>query len=417
MSRKKRTYRLLQKTSRDFLVLFGALFAITTIALFGYTRYSTDDETEEELQSEFASVEAQLRKGHIVRSVPPILVVEPSGSIRPQTLKDTLMYDLGEDEIERFLELAKSSVVNGNVYRITVRTRVIETADLLSAIAVSFVSVMGAAFFILFFVNKNRNRRLWKPFFQSLDQLKAFKLESEEPLTFMESTIEEFQELNRELEQVTSKLRLDYRNLKQFAADVSHETRTPLAVMQAKIENIMNQRGISDLQFEELTSVQKEIKRLSQLNSNLILLAKIDNKQFPKTEQIDLKSLLEEKVAHFSSLTDRPLLFEATAQPKIIMNPMLAQVLIDNLLTNAIKYGPTGKPIYLELTDQTCTVRNYGKRPLTNPHLVFNRFYKEGKHPRSTGLGLSLVKKICEYYGFGIEYRFIDDHHSFCVHF
>lgn len=417
MSQKTRTYRLLQKTSKDFLVLFGALFAGTTIALFLYTRYSTDDETEEELQSEFSFVEAELRKGHAVRSVPPILVVAPNETMMPQTLKDTLMYDLGEDEIELFLELGKSTQIDGKGYRITVRTRVIESADLLSAIAVSFVSTMGAAFFILFFVNKNRNRRLWKPFFQSLDQLKSFELESEQPLTFMESTVEEFQELNRELDQVTSKLRLDYRNLKQFAADVSHETQTPLAIIQAKIENIMNQNSITASQFEELTSVQKEVKRLSQLNSNLILLAKIDNKQFPKTEEIDLEQLLEEKVAHFSSLTDQPLLLDVKAHSKIAMNPMLVQVLLDNLLTNAIKYGEAGKPIFLELTATGFCLKNYGNAPLVHPERVFNRFYKEGKHPRSTGLGLSLVKKICDYYDFRINYRYEANHHRFSVRF
>ncbi len=417
MSQTKRTYRLLQKTSKDFLVIFGTLFAVSTLALFLYTRYLTNDETDEELMSELSFVEAELQKGHIVPSVPPILIVQPNESIAQKIMKDTLIYDLGEEEIELFRELSKSTVVDGKGYRITVRTRVIESADLLSAIGISFVSVMTAAFFILFFVNEKRNKRLWKPFFQGLEQLKSFELESEDTLRFMDSNIEEFRELNKELKGVTSKLRSDYRNLKQFAADVSHETQTPLANIQAKIENIINQNSITEAQFEELTSIQKEIKRLSQLNSNLILLAKIDNKQFPKKEQINLKVLLEEKVEHFSSLTDKSLVLTLQVDPKIAMNSHLAHVLLDNLLTNSIKYGQKDGPITLVLSAKEFVISNYGAAPLANPHKVFQRFYKEGQHPRATGLGLSLVKKICDYYGYGVDYSFNDQHHVFTIRF
>ncbi len=417
MPRKKRTYRLLQKTSKDFLVLFGALFAVTVLALFLYTRYLTDDETEDELLSELYFVEAELKKGNIVHSIPPILEVKSNKSTTPLTIKDTLMRDLREDELELFKELSKNTVINGKYYRITVRSPMIESEDMLGALTVSFFSVMAAAFFILFFVNKNRNRRLWKPFFQSLDQLKSFDLESDKPLTFTESSIDEFRELNRELAEVTSKLSSDYRNLKQFVADVSHETQTPLAIIQAKIENIINQNSINESQFEELTSVQKEIKRLSQLNSNLILLAKIDNKQFPKTEEIDFENLLEEKVAHFSSLTDKSMVLTSKESPKVAMNPLLAHVLLDNLFTNAIKYGHGDMPILIDLSTKEFTIKNYGKTPLVNPHKVFKRFYKEGKHPRSTGLGLSLVKKICLYYGFKVDYLFRENHHTFKISF
>ncbi len=408
---------MLQKASRDFLVLSGILFSSTALALFLYTDYLLDSELGDELRSKFSFVEEELRNGNDVPSIPPIIVVEPTESIIPETIRDTMIYDLREDELELFRELSKSTVIGNKVYSIKVRTPVVESEDILGAIAVSFFSILAVVFFILFFVNKNRNRRLWEPFFHSLNQLKSFKLESHEELAFEDSNVEEFRDLNRELKQITAKLRTDYQNLKQFTADVSHETQTPLAIIQAKIDNIISQNSITEAQFEELTIIQKEIKRLSQLNSNLILLAKIDNRQFPETKEIDLRSLLEEKVEHFSSLTDKELIFSSKSSPKIAMNPLLTHVLLNNLLTNAIKYGHKKKPVFIVLSVNELTIKNYGESHMGHPEKIFERFYTEGRHPKGTGLGLSIVKKICDHYGLHLGYSFLDDQHIFKIRF
>ena len=416
MSRKKKTYRLLRRASQEFLFLSVISFLVTTIALFVYTKHLLDAEYEEELESRVSFIATSLRKDHQEITIKPILEVSPVNNHTHRVFKDTIIYDSRQNEHELFNELTKSVDVNGKIYKITVRTLVIESEDILEAIVISFLTILAVVFFILFFVNKNRNKRLWEPFFNSLAQLKTFSLESEQPLDFTLSNILEFHELNEQLSEITDKLRADYRNLKQFTTDMAHEIQTPLAIIQAKVDNLISQNEINDIQFEELTAIQKEIKRLAHLSNNLSLLTKIDNHQFPDTTKVDITAQITEKMEHFHGLTNQEFKWSGDNGFEVDVNPHLADILLNNLLTNAMKYGDR-HPIYIETASPSLIIRNSGKNPIGHPEKIFDRFYKEGKHPKSTGLGLSIVKKICDYYGFVVCYRFESNQHIFQVKF
>nr|WP_299342432.1 HAMP domain-containing sensor histidine kinase [Allomuricauda sp.] len=408
----------MQRTSWDFLLLSVVLCILTGLALFFYTRYLLDEELEEQLESRTAFVIAELEEGRQVTSIPPLMEIGTSDRRLEKSFRDTMLYDPFENEPELFRELTSTVELDEKIYHVIVRSHVIESDDVLEPIVASFISILAGAFFVLFFLNKKRNRKLWEPFFGSLTRLKSFSLQSDEPLIFPESNIQEFQELNQELVEITNKLKVDYRNLKQFTADMSHETQTPLAIIQAKVENIINQNDINSTQYGELTAIQKEIKRLSQLNANLILLAKIDNHQFPEQEPINLTRLLKEKIENFSTLTSQEFQLSVKKRPKsLMMNANLAHALLNNLLTNAVKYGDGDKPIFIHILHNELAIGNYGKKTLRNPEKLFDRFYKEGKHPKSNGFGLSIVKKICDHYGFDASYIFKENHHVFKVIF
>src|SRR5665811_311373 len=109
------------------------------------------------------------------------------------------------------------------------------------------------------YFNRAKNVRLWTPFFLNLEAMKRFSLSSDVPIPLVESEILEFSDLNKEITTLTNKVRADYQNLKQFTEDVSHELQTPLAIIQAKIENIINGDNLNELQFGHLTSIQKDI--------------------------------------------------------------------------------------------------------------------------------------------------------------
>ncbi|SNR35527.1 hypothetical protein SAMN06265376_10154 [Dokdonia pacifica] len=394
-----------------------ALMLLTALALFIYTRSLLDNELEEELYSKVAFIEESLNRGNSLSSVEPIIHITRVTEIYPDVLKDTLIYDPRQDEVEMFKELTSVVKTSSGLYEIKTRTLVIESEDIFTAIIVSFLSILAIAFIILFFINKSRNEKMWAPFFTNLNRLKNFSLESRGQLHLESSDIEEFEELNRELQSLTEKLYIDYNNLKQFTEDVSHETQTPLAIIQAKIENIINQNNISNKQYEELTSIQNDIQRLTQLNKCLILLAKIDNDQFSNKEKVDLKKLLENRIEDFSEITNVKFNLLASKNAIIDIDPYLAEVLCNNLLSNALKYGDTSKPIEVIVDHRHLIVKNYGGAKIKDETKIFNRFYKEGASKKSTGLGLSIVNKVCTYYKFKPSYEYIDEQHIFTINF
>ncbi len=291
------------------------------------------------------------------------------------------------------------------------------TEDILSAIVLSYVILLLVAFIFLFYLNRAKNKKLWSPFFSNLGQIKRFSLRSESSIELESSEILEFSELNKEITTLTEKVRADYKNLKQFTGDISHEMQTPLAIIQAKIENFINDNRIDEKQYEQLTSIQKDINRLTQLNKRLLLLTKIDNNQFVTLEEVNISELVKKSIQNFIELSPTKIIYSGHDEIKINMDPYLAEVLCNNLLSNAIKHNSNTKDILVFTRDNTLSISNYGKKSLEHPEKLFTRFYKEAKGAASSGLGLAIVKKICERYGFAISYNYTDQNHVFSVDF
>ncbi len=397
----------------------SALLLLTAAALFIYTKNLLDNAIEEELYSQVAFIEQNIEQGKAPKTIQPILSIKQITDIRPTQVRDTMIYDPRQDEVELFRELSKSTKTVNGVYEIKVRVLVVESEDIFMGIAISFLSILAIAFLILFFINKSRNEKLWYPFFSSLNKLKNFSFDTKEPIVFELSKIQEFNDLNNGLNELVTKIRSDYNNLKQFTEDVSHEAQTPLAIIQAKIENIINENDISDKQYEELSSIQEDIKRLTQLNQRLILLAKIDNDQFANPKAINLNQFISGRVKDFQGISKNTFQIEVTEDAHVKMDPYLAEVLFNNLLGNAIKYSQPESEIHIKANTLMFRVSNIGATLIDNPEKIFERFYKEGATKKATGLGLSIVNKICKYYSFTPSYRFLESEqlHSFQIDF
>ena len=392
---------------------------LSGIALYIYTKSLLGNEIEEELYSNKDRVERLLKKNPDLVGIPPIMMAEKTEISQDNELIDTLIYDPLQDEIELFRQLSGTTKINEQQYKITVRAMVIESEDILSAIVLTFLTVIFLAFIFLFYLNKSRNEKLWQPFFVNLESLKNFSLKSDKALQLNESDVVEFDELNKELMILTSKVQADYRNLKQFTEDVSHEMQTPLAIMLAKIETLIDEQNINKGQYEQLSSLQSDIQRLKQLNKRLILLAKIDNNQFSAKETISINEVLKQSIDNFNEIIQTKIKIEEKGRITIIMDRTLATVLFNNLLSNAVKHNLDNKPISVNIDNNLVQFINNGNTSLKNPESIFDRFYKESKSADSTGLGLSIVRKICDHYGFSPSYSFQENskQHIFQIKF
>ena len=164
----------------------------------------------------------------------------------------------------------------------------------------------------------------------------------------------------------------------------------------------------------------EQVQRLSKLNKTLLLLSKIENNQFPESKPIDLSLIVKNicddliELIEFKSLN---LEIEILGDPVIVMNNDLAKMLFANLIRNAINHNLEAGFIKIKIQVHSFSITNTGKELLVSPELLFERFAKKSDNPQSTGLGLSIIKTICDLYGFGASYACQEKIHTVSISF
>ena len=154
---------------------------------------------------------------------------------------------------------------------------------------------------------------------------------------------------------------------------------------------------------------------MSQLSRSLLLMTKIGNQQFGQVSNINLKEKIEEKVKQFQELwNDNQLHLRCQLDEVFInANENLIDILLNNLLSNASRHNIKGGSIDIHLQDRQLTVSNTGLLKALDPKRIFRRFYKEEANSQHNGLGLSIIKQICEQSNIQIAYSYENGSHIF----
>lgn len=288
-------------------------------------------------------------------------------------------------------------------------------------IAVTTLTVLFFTLLLVGFILLNRriSKKLWKPFYDSLAQIKQFDLNQQQKIVFAETDIQEFAELNQSLSKLIAGSISAYNQQKEFADNASHELQTPLAVIQSKLDLLLQSRSLTPEQYAMIEDAQKASARIIRINKNLLMLSKIENSQFMEKEQINLSELLQQTLVLFSVFAeDKQLIFEKAITQGVTVegNQLLVEVVLNNLITNAIRYSPATGAIKIELFANQLVISNAGTIAL-NQDQLFKRFGTTATHTPGTGLGLALVKQVCHRYGWQISYRFSNMLHIFTICF
>jgi signal transduction histidine kinase len=326
-----------------------------------------------------------------------------------QFIKDTVLYNSESDEYVPFRYFFHSgNTIKKSGYTIRLYQTLTEKQDLLRAISWYMFGLFLSLLIISIFINYLISRKLWNPFYISVGKAGNFDVLSDKPLDLPETDIIEFQQLNSVFEKMTRKMRIDYLNLKEYNENAAHEIQTPLAIIRSKMELLMQNKSLKKESLNLILSINEATTRIFKLNQGLLLISKIENQYFHENKKISLKEIIENFLDNYKEIMEIKgikVMVEAPDKAVVEMNEVLADVLISNLLSNAVRYNIDNGYIKCHIDDQSIIITNTGLPLKTDPELLFLRFHKASDNPQSVGLGLSIVKKITDNYKMNISYR------------
>ncbi|MEJ0055671.1 MAG: HAMP domain-containing sensor histidine kinase [Bacteroidota bacterium] len=329
------------------------------------------------------------------------------------------LYDSVDHEMRPFRQLSTGVDIKQKFYLLSVQMSLVDNNKLVLAIGLVQTSLIALLVIGLLLLNRSLSRKLWKPFYTTLSQLKAFELDKSKSIEITKTGIIEFDELNKTASSLTDRSRKVYLQQKEFIENASHELQTPLAVFQAKLDTLMQNPGLSEKEATTISELEETARRMARLNKNLLLLSKIDNEQFSEVENIELSSMINDLLVNLQTVADvdQIVITVETRPLQIMANRTLTEVLLTNLFHNAVRHTSENGSVSVLLDGRTLVIKNSGAPLRMRPEQLFERFSKESSRGSSTGLGLAIVKKICDTCSYELAYRYVDSQHIFSVRF
>ena len=421
--------KLIQKTGRTYLLLSIAIFLIGGILLYIVLTNVMNRRLDDKLLYNKEVLSKRIKYGYplTIFEEPEELTAAENRLYPNDTIiyKDTLIFHAiedveGADDYEKYRQLTAYETLQGKRYKIVARNSLVRNQDFITIITIATVLISLLLLTGLSYLNTRIAQRIWNPFRKNLKTLKSFSIQDQKPIELENSDIDEFKDLNESIQSLTEKLSSDFGNLKEFTENASHEMQTPLAIMQSKVELLLQSENLNKEESKQLQSIYQAGKRLSKLNKTLLTLAKVENRQFSEKEDINLTELIENKIDTYEDFIAQKHLTVKTkldANTIINTNSTIIEMLVRNILSNAIKHNIDKGNIYCELKPEYLFVSNSGNEPNIDPNTLFNRFKKDSSSSDSSGLGLAIVKKICDTNNWKIDYSYLDNQHQIMIRF
>lgn len=416
---------LLSQTARYLLITAFAIALVGAVGFYTIIHRKIRYEVDEILTAQVKQTALRLQKNPFAQLADwdnNPRIDRANSPVKPTFQDITILDSLDSNKPIPIRQLQETVSVNGQLYLVTIRQPYYEFSELARELSVGIIigflvlvalSVAGGLSF---------SRRLWEPFYATIDQLNNVRLDLGTEPVFPENPIREFDLLNRSLDELAQKLRRQFSLQKQFTENASHELQTPLAIASAELDFLMQSDHLTENDYIHLQRVTDALGRLNHLNRSLLLLTQVENDQFANDELIDLSELIDQYTDEYTPFFEhKNMVVTRKIAPDISlkMNRQLAVVLLTNLLKNAARHGgvrhvgtqigEADSSINVELTTRALVIQNTGEPLPFADNQLFNRFVKNPARPDSTGLGLALVKQICDRYHLPLAYQYNTD--------
>ena len=414
--------KLIEKAKRTYILYSIIIFAVSSVIIYFTLKNILRERQDEKLLWDKDIIAKKLKYDYPLN----IFEVDDFESAVPvkDTLyyKDTLIHEMVDTvaKFERYRQLTSIETLHNKTYKIITRSSNVRNDDFFLAITISIGIVILLLIVAVFFVNTVVLGNAWKPFYHNLEILKNFSVEDEQNIVLQDTEIDEFKELNSSLIKLSNQVKYDYKNLKEFTENASHEMQTPLAIIQSKSEILMQSENLDRNQRRQIKSIYSATQRLSKLNKTLLLLSKIENQQYSDKEEIPLNETIEKHLEIYEDFIANKNIKIAknyASDVQLLANPMLFDMVISNLISNAIKHNFKNGNLEIVTTDNFFSISNSGTPINITSKSIFERFKKESVSSDSFGLGLAIVKKVCDTNNWQISHSFTEDQHIISIRF
>lgn len=222
---------------------------------------------------------------------------------------------------------------------------------------------------------------------------------------------EEFRHLISLMNAMLARLEKSFRQATRFSTDAAHELKTPLAILQAQIERSLRRAPDGSAEQREIAGQLDEAQRMRSILRKLLLLSQADAGHLPLTrEPVNLAVMARTAAEDMQMLApDRKIAVEAPAELVVTGDPDLLNQAVENLVSNAVKFGAPHGAIGIEVGTREgqrafLAVSNTGPEiPVVEQDKIFERFYRadpsRSRQVEGSGLGLSLAREIARAHG------------------
>ena len=394
--------KLIKRTYLYTVLWFPLVLIIGSVFIFYMIRYINYEETDEFLTYEMQRLIKYHQEFNDLPDFHNVAAILPDVKYDSPVFKDTFLLEPADNEMIPYRELYFTIEHNNTNQTIVLRHLLPGKDDIAEGTLLIILGLMLLISLLVFVILNVVAGKIWKPFYQTLEKLTAFKISG--PLPQLPSTgIDEFRLLNTTLENLLKKAVTDYRHNKEFGENASHELQTHLAIIRANTEKLINETGNSEIPGE-LEKIYSAVTALSQIQKSLLLLGKIGNQEFSNRVRTNLKETVEKSLEIFAEAVE---IREIKLTPDISdcvvnIDGGLAEILINNLLKNAVKYNVQRGFIQIVLNKRELVISNSGEPSAGSSENMMNRFEKGTNG--NFGIGLAIVKQICELNGFSVFY-------------
>ena len=348
-------------------------------------------------------------KNYIVKSVNEEYALQ----IR-DTYKDTLIFSTVKNIFESNRLLTTAFVAeDGLYYEMQVISQELDRNKLIKELATSLLWLYLFLLICILLVNNFVLKNAWKPFYELLNYLKDFRLDKGSLNEPAKTKIKEFSILNETILKLLKDNVDVYSSQKQFIENASHELQTPLAIGINKLELLADEKDLSDGNIKKIGNIIQTLQSLADLNKSLLLISKIENKQFLVEERVNFDEIFIRIIEDFTDFTEYrkiEIIYEKEGDWILMMNKNLAEILIMNLVKNAIIHNQQGGEIGIKLSSSQFKIKNTSDVPTLPADKIFKRFSKSQNKTGSTGLGLAIAKAITDVSGLSLTYSYIGKH-------
>lgn len=408
--------KLTTKTSLSFISLSTIFFLIGSVFMYFAVRVILAEDLSSRLyQMQGNFIDNLNSKNDINSASNQHVFINESFVINTTQFSDTVLIE--NDKYILYRKISFYHNLQNKIYKVEILQSQAQTDLLIWRIVILNVALAMVFFLIIFFLNQISVKRGLKVFYSTVSKLENFNISKPELMYFENAEIDELKKLTEVLKKMSIKISSDFNEQKEYTENVSHEIQTPLAIISSKADELLQSENLKKEEMEQLEIIMNTTTRLAKINQALILLTKIDNRFYTDISVISIDKIIHEKLDFFSDLIlEKKIILKTNICNTLDfkMNKYLADTLFLNIIKNAIMHNNINGSINILLEGNILQIINTGPK-LSNKENIFKRFVRSSNKD-SLGIGLSIVKRVCDFYFIDINYSF-DTVHRFNLNF